>query len=123
MAHASWKSAYGEPSENCEIIPDMDQWKLQRGHWSRMRWLWLAFSLLGLISTPGAVFDALNTYKADHRLGWIIPVAFAMRFGHLSAPTVEALPEMRCTKVLGETGLWEPWHPGVFTHDNSGCRG
>jgi len=61
----------------------MDQWELKRGKWRRMRWLWLAFSLFGLISTPSALFDAFNTYKTDHTLGWIIPLAFAMRFGQI----------------------------------------
>jgi hypothetical protein len=48
-----------------------------------MRWLWLAFSLLGLISTPAAVFDAIDIYKTDQRLGWIIPLGFALRFGQI----------------------------------------
>jgi len=25
----------------------MDQWELKRGHWKRMRWLWLALSIFG----------------------------------------------------------------------------
>jgi hypothetical protein len=61
----------------------MDKWELKRGHWRRMRWLWLALSLLGLISTPSAVLDAVENYKTDHRLGWIIPLAFGMRFGQI----------------------------------------
>jgi hypothetical protein len=68
---------------SCENIADMDQWELKRGHWKRMRWLWLALSIFGMLSTPSAIVDALNNYKADHRFGWITLLAFTIRFGQI----------------------------------------
>ncbi|MCU1222547.1 MAG: hypothetical protein JWQ42_640 [Edaphobacter sp.] len=61
----------------------MDQWELKRGHWRRMRWLWLASSILGVLSTPSAMVNALDDYKTNHSFGWIVLLAFAMRFGQI----------------------------------------
>lgn len=61
----------------------MDRLEPKRGQWRRMRWGWLAISILGLLFTPSAIIDAVDTYKTDHSVGWIIPLAFAIRFGQI----------------------------------------
>jgi hypothetical protein len=61
----------------------MNRSEMKQGAWKRMRWLWLAFAILGLLLTPSAIANAIDSYKADHRLGWIIPLAFALRFGQI----------------------------------------
>jgi hypothetical protein len=43
----------------------------------------MAISILGLISTPSAVIDAVANYRIDHKFGWIILIAFSMRFGQI----------------------------------------
>jgi hypothetical protein len=61
----------------------MDPWELKRGSWKRLRWLWLVLAVFGCLATPAAILDAVKTYRADHRLGWIVPLAFAIRFGQI----------------------------------------
>jgi hypothetical protein len=57
----------------------MEQPKIRQGAWKRMRWLWLAIAIWGLLLTPSAIVSAVDAYKADHTFGWIIPFAFALR--------------------------------------------
>jgi hypothetical protein len=45
------------------------------------RWLWFGIAVLTILQTPDAVMSAIHLVKSDHRLGWIVPVAFAIRFG------------------------------------------
>lgn len=45
------------------------------------RWVWLVLAVLMALDTPLAILDAVSVYRQDHRLGWIVPFAFAIRFG------------------------------------------
>lgn len=53
------------------------------GKWRRMRWAWLALSVLGVLTTPGAILHAMDLYKADHKFSFMIFIAFAIRFGEI----------------------------------------
>jgi hypothetical protein len=61
----------------------MNRSEMKQGARKRVRWLWLGFAILGLLLTPGVIADAIDNYKADHRIGWVIPLAFALRFGQI----------------------------------------
>jgi hypothetical protein len=65
------------------MVVEMDSSEPKPGNWKRMRWVWLALAIWGLLATPGALIDAFNFYRTEHRLGWIIPLAFALRFGQI----------------------------------------
>jgi cytochrome c biogenesis factor len=61
----------------------MDSWELKRGNWKRLRWAWFALAVLGCFLTPSAILDAIHSYRSEHRLAWVIPVAFVLRFGQI----------------------------------------
>lgn len=48
--------------------------------WRRMRWAWFALAVLGVVLTPGAILNAIDLYQTNHKLGFVIPIAFAIRF-------------------------------------------
>jgi Na+/H+ antiporter NhaA len=54
-----------------------------RGKWGRWRWAWLALAAIGVLSTPGAILDAINLNRSEHRLGFITVIAFSIRFAQI----------------------------------------
>ena len=65
----------------------MDQRDLKkdslRGKWQRWRWLWLVLAAIGVLMTPTAVMNVINLYRLDHRLGFVAPLALAIRFAQI----------------------------------------
>jgi hypothetical protein len=47
----------------------------------KFRWGWFAVACFAILTTPGAVIDAIQLFRSDHRLGFILPVAFVIRVG------------------------------------------
>jgi Na+/H+ antiporter NhaA len=54
-----------------------------RGKWSRSRWIWLALAAVGVVMTPAAVINVIDLYRADHRLGFVIPLGLSIRFAQI----------------------------------------
>jgi hypothetical protein len=54
-----------------------------RGKWKRWRWAWLALAVVGVVMTPAAVFNAIDLYRSDHRLGFAIPLGLSIRFAQI----------------------------------------
>jgi len=46
-----------------------------------LRWGWLGIAILGIITTPEAIAAAVDLARSDHRLIFILPFAFVIRFG------------------------------------------
>jgi hypothetical protein len=61
----------------------MDKLEPKPGNWRRMRWAWFALAVLGVLLTPGAILSAIDLYKTDHKLGFVIPIAFTIRFAQI----------------------------------------
>lgn len=47
--------------------------------WRRFRWLWFGGAILAILTTPSAVADAIKLFRSDHSLGFVLPIAFAIR--------------------------------------------
>jgi hypothetical protein len=44
------------------------------------RWGWLFLVVVSILTTPSAVVDAIHLGRSDHRLMFVIPLAFIIRF-------------------------------------------
>ena len=66
-------SLSGDASTEAEIA--------KKPKWRRMRWLWFAIAVVGILQTPNAISDAVRLVKSDHSMVLIAVLAFAIRFG------------------------------------------
>jgi hypothetical protein len=70
-----------------ESMTGMDQLDQEkdslRGKWKRWRWAWLALAVAGVVTTPAAVISAIDLYRSDHRLGFVVPLGLGIRFAQI----------------------------------------
>jgi len=52
---------------------------IQKPKWTRMRWLWSAIAIVGIIGTPNAIIGAFNLGKSNLALSPIAIVALIIR--------------------------------------------
>jgi hypothetical protein len=45
-----------------------------------LRWGWLSLVVVSILTTPSAIMDAIHLGRSDHRLIFVIPLAFTIRF-------------------------------------------
>jgi len=61
----------------------VDFLKLNSGKWKWSRWGCLIIAVIGVLMTPQAIINAIQLYKSDHKLGFVMPLAFALRFAQI----------------------------------------
>lgn len=55
--------------------------RAKKPKWRRVRWLWFAVAVGGILQTPNAIIDAIHLIKSDHWMAFATVVGFAIRFG------------------------------------------
>ena len=55
--------------------------RAKKPKWRRMRWLWFAIAVLGILQTPNAIINAIHLVNSDRRMALVALLGFAIRFG------------------------------------------
>lgn len=55
--------------------------RAKKPKWRRMRWLWFAIAVVGILQTPNAIINAIQLVRSNHWMALIAVLGFAIRFG------------------------------------------
>ena len=55
--------------------------RAKKPKWRRVRWLWFAIAVVGILQTPNAIINAIHLVKPNHWMAFLAVLGFAIRFG------------------------------------------